>query len=194
MFKKKKPQGSSTNLKNKEKHEKGKLEDYCADSTHGADCNRISDRCNKLHWEAVRMRLVNEIIIHCSAVKPNQTSSAKQIDAWHRNLGWNGIGYHYVVRRDGTIEVGRKLSQIGAHCKGHNAHSIGVCYEGGLDADGKPADTRTEAQKVSLLRVLKQLKTKFPSATIRGHCDFSTKSCPCYDATSELSQLNYNHK
>ena len=83
------------------------------------------------------MRTITLIIIHCSAVRPNQTSSAKEIDLWHRKRGWSGIGYHYVVRRDGTIETGRPEAKVGAHCLNHNKYSIGVCYEGGLDADGK---------------------------------------------------------
>ena len=94
------------------------------------------------------MRIISLVIIHCSAVRPDQTSSAAQIDTWHRKRGFHlGIGYHYVVRRDGQIEPGRPEYMVGAHCKNHNAHSIGVCYEGGLDIRGQPADTRTEAQK-----------------------------------------------
>lgn len=131
------------------------------------------------------MRLVNLIIVHCSAVRPNQTSSAAQIDAWHKKLGWRCIGYHYVIRRDGTIEKGRSEAQAGAHCSGRNKHSIGVCYEGGLDTNGSPADTRTDAQKASLLRLLKELKLRYPSAKIRGHRDFANKACPCFDATKE---------
>ena len=94
------------------------------------------------------MRTITMIVIHCSAVRPDQTSSAAQIDTWHRRQGWKlGIGYHYVIRRDGTIEPGRPEWMIGAHCKNHNAHSIGVCYEGGYDIRGQPADTRTAEQK-----------------------------------------------
>ena len=98
------------------------------------------------------MRTITLIIVHCSAVRPDQTSSAAQIDTWHRKDNhWKlGIGYHYVVRRDGEIESGRPEWMVGAHCLNHNAHSIGVCYEGGLDIRGQPADTRTEAQKKSL--------------------------------------------
>ena len=96
--------------------------------------------------------------MHCSGIRPGQRSSAKQIDAWHRKLGWNGIGYHYVVRRNGTIEKGRPESVAGAHCREHNKHSIGVCYEGGLDAQGHPADTRTDAQKQALKKLLEELR------------------------------------
>ena len=87
------------------------------------------------------MRHITLIILHCSAVRPGQTSSAAQIDTWHRQRGWKlGIGYHYVVRRDGQIEAGRPEYMVGAHCLNHNAHSIGVCYEGGLDIRGQPDD------------------------------------------------------
>ena len=83
------------------------------------------------------MRTITLIIIHCSAVRPYQTSTAAQIDSWHRARGWNGIGYHYVILRDGTVQPGRPEDAVGAHCVGHNAHSIGICYEGGLDVKGK---------------------------------------------------------
>ena len=127
------------------------------------------------------MRLITLIIIHCSAVRPDQTSSAAQIDTWHRRDNhWKfGIGYHYVVRRDGSIEPGRPEWQVGAHCLNHNAHSIGVCYEGGLDIRGQPADTRTEAQKASLRTLLEDLHKRYPRALIVGHRDLDpTKECP----------------
>ena len=115
------------------------------------------------------MRVITLIIIHCSAVRPGQRSSVADIDQWHRDRGWNGCGYHFVVRRDGTVETGRPLEVVGSHCVNHNRHSIGICYEGGLDANGEEADTRTEAQKVALLKLLKQLRERFPRALITGH-------------------------
>ena len=129
------------------------------------------------------MRIITLIIIHCSAVRPDQTSSAAQIDTWHRRDNhWKfGIGYHYVVRRDGSIEPGRPEWQVGAHCRNHNAHSIGVCYEGGLDIRGQPADTRTEAQKASLRTLLEELHRKYPKALIVGHRELDpTKECPSF--------------
>ena len=132
------------------------------------------------------MRRISLIIIHCSGVKPGQLSSAKQIDTWHRNLGWDGIGYHYVIRRDGTIEKGRPETVKGAHCKGHNTHSIGVCYEGGLDASGKAADTRTEAQRESLRSLVKELLERYPKAQVYGHHHFNKfKACPCFEVKGE---------
>ncbi|MCR5470396.1 MAG: N-acetylmuramoyl-L-alanine amidase [Prevotella sp.] len=129
------------------------------------------------------MRTITLIVIHCSAVRPDQTSSAAQIDTWHRQRGFHlGIGYHYVVRRNGQIEPGRPEYMVGAHCQNHNSHSIGVCYEGGLDARGQPADTRTEEQKVALRRLLKDLRGRYPRALIVGHHDLNPhKACPCIE-------------
>ena len=128
------------------------------------------------------MRVITLIIIHCSAVRPDQTSSVAQIDSWHRQRGWKlGIGYHYVIRRDGEIEKGRPEWLTGAHCKNHNAHSIGICYEGGLNIRGQPEDTRTEAQKVSMRRLLEDLHQRYPRAIIVGHNDLNPhKDCPGY--------------
>lgn len=127
------------------------------------------------------MRNISLLIIHCSAVRPGQQSSAKDIDLWHRQRGWRMIGYHYVIRRDGTVEKGRTEETIGAHCAGHNSHSIGICYEGGLDAKGTPCDTRTPQQKAALRKLLDQLRKKYPSSVILGHHDLDTgKACPCF--------------
>ena len=136
------------------------------------------------------MRKITLIIIHCSGVKPGQHSSAKQIDRWHRSLGWQGIGYHYVVRRDGSIEYGRPEQQAGSHSKEHNKHSIGICYEGGLDSKGNPADTRTKEQKKTLLDLIKELKGRYPKALVLGHHDLNKhKACPCFDARAEYEGI-----
>ena len=129
------------------------------------------------------MRVITLIVCHCSAVRPDQQSSAAQIDSWHRQRGFHlGIGYHYVVRRDGTIEPGRPEWLTGAHCLNHNAHSIGVCYEGGLDIRGQPADTRTAEQKASMRRLLEDLHGRYPKALIVGHRDLDPqKACPCIE-------------
>ena len=138
------------------------------------------------------MRIISLVILHCSAVKPDQESSAAQIDTWHRNRGWKlGIGYHYVVRRNGEIELGRPEYMVGAHCLNHNTHSIGVCYEGGVDARGQPADTRTAEQKASLRRLLEDLHRRYPRAIIVGHHDLDPKkACPCIENVArEYSDL-----
>jgi N-acetyl-anhydromuramyl-L-alanine amidase AmpD len=138
------------------------------------------------------MRTITLIIIHCSAVRPDQTSSAAQIDTWHRQRGFHlGIGYHYVIRRDGSIEPGRPEWLTGAHCQNHNAHSIGICYEGGLDIRGRPDDTRTEAQKVAMRRLLEELHGRYPKALIVGHHDLNPqKPCPCIpDVAHEYADI-----
>ena len=134
------------------------------------------------------MRTIKEIIVHCTATEEGRNFSVADIDGWHRRKGWRCIGYHYVVYLDGTIACGRKLSEVGAHCAGHNANSIGVCYVGGL-RNGRPADTRTPQQKMALLRLLFNLKTMYPNAKIYGHKDFSSKACPCFDARAEYGKL-----
>ena len=137
------------------------------------------------------MRTITLIILHCSAVRPDQTSSAAQIDTWHRQRGFHlGIGYHYVIRRNGEIEQGRTEYMVGAHCLNHNAHSIGVCYEGGLDIRGQPDDTRTTAQKVALRLLLEDLHRRYPKALIVGHHDLNPgKSCPNFDAVHEYADM-----
>lgn len=136
------------------------------------------------------MRTITLLIIHCSAVKSDQTSSACQIDEWHKKRGWKCIGYHYLIRRDGSIELGRPESMVGAHCQNHNQHSIGICYEGGLDANGKPTDTRTPEQRASMRALLVELKQSYPRALIMGHNVFNPqKSCPCFDAAKEYQDL-----
>lgn len=133
------------------------------------------------------MRTITLIVIHCSAVKPTQHSSARDIDLWHRARGYHyGIGYHYVIRRDGSTETGRSEWMVGAHVKNHNRHSIGICYEGGLDAQGNPCDTRTPEQKATLLRLLRELRQRYPRALIVGHRDLNPeKACPCFDASQQ---------
>lgn len=137
------------------------------------------------------MRQINYIIIHCSATKAGQDFHASDIDRWHKERGFDCIGYHRVIDLDGTIEKGRNISKPGAHCKGHNADSIGICYIGGLDKDGNPADTRTEAQKESLLELIKNYKKMFPNAKVVGHCDMPNvhKACPCFDAKEEYKDI-----
>ena len=136
------------------------------------------------------MRTVTLIIVHCSANKAGSALRMKDIDRYHRSLGWKGCGYHYVIPTDGTIETGRDEAEVGAHCRNHNRHSIGVCYIGGLSADGKPEDTRTEAQRTALRKLLEVLHRKYPRALIVGHRDLDPrKACPCFDAVGEYADL-----
>lgn len=136
------------------------------------------------------MRIINEIIIHCSATPEGKDYTVEQIKQWHKQRGFSDIGYHYVIYRDGSIHSGRPIERIGAHCLKHNAHSIGVCYIGGVAKDGKtPKDTRTDAQKESLIKLIKELKVKYPKATVHGHREYANKACPCFDAKSEYKNL-----
>ena len=136
------------------------------------------------------MRSITLIVLHCSAVRPGQRSSAADIDNWHRKKHWKGIGYHYVVRRDGSVELGRPLAEPGAHVVGHNRYSIGICYEGGLDANGEETDTRTPEQVKTLRQLVEQLHEAFPKALIVGHHDLNPgKPCPCFDAVAEYRDL-----
>jgi N-acetylmuramoyl-L-alanine amidase len=135
------------------------------------------------------MREIREIIIHCSATPENKSFTAKDIDTWHRQRGYNGIGYHYVIRLDGSIENGRGLEQIGAHAYGHNAFSIGICYIGGCDEKMNPKDTRTPEQTVSLIKLLQVLRQKYPKAKIIGHNEISDKACPSFDVQEWLKTV-----
>ena len=132
------------------------------------------------------MRSINEIIVHCAATREGRDCTVEDITRWHKARGFATIGYHYVIYRDGSIHEGRPLEQIGAHCVGHNKHSIGICYIGGCASDGKtPKDTRTPEQREALLALLRRLKARFPNATIHGHRDFAAKACPSFDAFRE---------
>ncbi len=147
---------------------------------------------------------IRYIVLHCSATRSTQDYSPEALERDHRARGFRGIGYHYYVRRSGEVIPCRPLDQIGAHVRGYNACSWGVCYEGGLDSAGRPADTRTPKQRASLLRLLAQLKGYAPQARILGHRDLSPdrngdgritpeewlKSCPCLEAEDEYVPLN----
>ena len=132
------------------------------------------------------MREITEIIIHCSATKEGHPFFAADIDRWHKAQGWSGIGYHYVIDIDGKVETGRAEYQTGAHAKGHNANSIGICYIGGLDINGKPKDTRTPEQRKSLAELVARLKVKYPKATVHGHNEFANKACPGFNVRKEV--------
>lgn len=135
-------------------------------------------------------RRINEIIVHCTATPEGRDYTVADIRQMHKAQGWVDIGYHYLVYRDGSIHEGRNVDLVGAHCQGHNAQSIGVCYVGGVARDGKtPKDTRTPAQKDALIHLLMQLVCLYPDATIRGHRDFAAKACPSFDATKEYKNL-----
>lgn len=137
------------------------------------------------------MRNIDKLIIHCSATRECDDSvNASVIDRWHKDRGWKGCGYHFIVLIDGTIETGRMIDKVGAHVKGMNKSSIGICYIGGLERDGKtPKDTRTPQQKESLLLLIKTLNKIYPEATLHGHNEFSNKACPSFDVQSQYKDI-----
>lgn len=132
------------------------------------------------------MRQIDRIILHCSATKEGINISSKEIEVWHKERGFTKIGYHYVILLDGTIQAGRSEEEKGAHCQGYNSNSIGICYIGGLDRFRKSKDTRTDKQKTALNWLVKDLKKRYPNATIHGHNEFSKKDCPCFDVKKEF--------
>ena len=142
------------------------------------------------------MREIDLIVVHCSATREGRDYSVETIRKWHTDKGWRDIGYHYVVQLDGTINTGRPLEMTGAHVRGFNRNSIGICYIGGVEATRNSSggwtaiDTRTDSQKQSLLNLLLELKERFPNAVIRGHRDFSPKACPSFDASSEYKWIS----
>lgn len=139
---------------------------------------------------------IRKIIVHCTATPEGKEVSVEQIRDWHVNInGWTDIGYHYVISLDGTVYRGRPEERTGAHTAGHNRFSIAVCYVGGCGPESDPnwamtpKDTRTDAQKSSLLKLLRELKSRYPDAEIYGHRDFSKKACPSFDARKEYANL-----
>lgn len=149
------------------------------------------------------MRDITHIVIHCSATIEGRDHDVKEIDRWHKARGFARIGYHYVIKLDGTRQHGRTEIEVGAHAEGCNAKSIGVCYVGGLGANAKSKDTRTAAQKAALLKLLKELRARYPKAVILGHRDLSPdkdgdgvieahewmKACPSFDARAEYAGI-----
>lgn len=137
-------------------------------------------------------RYITMIVVHCSATNCNRDYTVQQLYHDHVEVNrWRYIGYHFYIRRSGKVESTRPLSLIGAHAKGFNAHSIGICYEGGLDEHGFAADTRTPEQKKAMARLIVQLHQQFPTISqVLGHRDLPRvhKACPCFDA-KELQGL-----
>jgi N-acetyl-anhydromuramyl-L-alanine amidase AmpD len=140
------------------------------------------------------------LVVHCSATAPTQDIGVREITQWHIQRGFDTIGYHYVIRRDGSQETGRPENAIGAHVKGHNAKSVGVCLVGGVSAAGKPENNFTETQFATLGKLLDQLQSRYPKARILGHRDLSPdlngdgiitpnefiKACPSFDVSEWL--------
>lgn len=141
------------------------------------------------------MRDINKIILHCSATREGQNISTETIRGWHVNeRGWSDIGYHFVVLLDGTVDKARPVKRQGAHVRGKNKGSIGVCYIGGCDANMNPKDTRNEAQKKSLEELISYLMESYDDATLHGHNEFSSKACPSFNVQEIYKELIECHE
>lgn len=133
------------------------------------------------------MRTIDTIIIHSTATPAGRAVSVADVTAWHRARGFATIGYHYLIGIDGTVYHGRPLARPGAHCRGHNARSIGIAYAGGALADCRtPADTRTPAQRAALRLLVGALRERFPGVRVVGHRDLAATGCPGFDVATEL--------
>ncbi|MFN3319956.1 MAG: N-acetylmuramoyl-L-alanine amidase [Allorhizobium sp.] len=136
------------------------------------------------------MRIVDEIIVHCTATPEGRVVTVAEIDAWHRARGWSGVGYHRVIGINGERWAGRPLEAVGAHCEDHNQRTIGLVYAGGLAKDARnPKDTRNAAQKQALLAELTELRDRFDIKKVSGHNEYAAKACPCFDASKEYDYL-----
>lgn len=148
-------------------------------------------------------RKINLIVIHCSATREDRDYTPQQLTRDHLARGFNSAGYNFYIRKDGTIVHMRPLELIPAHVTGHNRNSIGICYEGGLNRNGKPSDTRTAEQKEAIAGLLIRLVVQFPDSEICGHRDLSPdkngngtieanewiKMCPCFNAKDEYRNI-----
>lgn len=123
------------------------------------------------------------IVIHCAATPPKADIGRKEIDQWHRDKGWAGIGYHYVIRRNGELEIGRAEDAVGAHVENHNSNSVAICMVGGIDTSGAPDNNFTREQWDTLPNIVARLRERYPNAKVLGHRDFKgvAKACPSFD-------------
>ena len=135
------------------------------------------------------MRDVKYLVLHCTAGPATQTTKAIK-DYWKNNLGWKSVGYHYLINADGTIEQLAQESEITNGVAGFNSVTVHISYKGGVDATNKPKDTRTPQQKESILKLLKELRKRYPKAIIQGHKDFGAKkACPSFEAKKEYANI-----
>ena len=143
---------------------------------------KVEDGKNMMSADSIKF-----LVLHCSASRCDQDYSVEQLRYDHKARGFYDIGYHFYIRKDGTMTQHRKLLEVGAHARPYNRCSIGICYEGGLDEHGKPCNTMTAEQETRLVDLFRNLKILFPKAKIVGHRDLpgtTPKECPCLDAGS----------
>lgn len=136
-------------------------------------------------------RPIREIIIHCTASQEGVHKTVNDIRQQHKKQGWSDIGYHYVIYLDGTLEEGRPINKVGAHCTNHNTGSIGIVYVGGISKNLQPKDTRTPQQKETLIRLVKDLMKLYNLSIyqVKGHCEYANKACPSFDMNEFRKQL-----
>ena len=139
------------------------------------------------------MRTLDRIVLHCSATEEGHPFGAADIRRWHKARGWKDIGYHYVILLDGTVEYGRPVDQVGAHVKGHNSTTVGVCYIGGL-RNGEPVDTMTPEQEIAFLELVYALRKSLGYLTVHGHNEYSAKACPSFVVKEKYPFLNSLHE
>ena len=138
------------------------------------------------------MRKINKIIIHCTATPEGREVTTDDLYKWHvKERGWKDIGYHFFIDLQGCLHECRPIEQTGANTKGQNWDSIGIAYAGGMSKDMAPEDTRTEEQKDAMFDLLLRLVEAYRGVQIHGHCDFSKKACPSFDARKEYENLSY---
>jgi N-acetylmuramoyl-L-alanine amidase len=136
-------------------------------------------------------RKITEIVLHCSATRQGVDIGINTIRQWHLARGWRDVGYHYVIKLDGTIQNGRDISVAGSHVEGHNATTIGICYVGGLNEIGKPADTMTKAQETVFLKLVKQIRAEHSYLPVKGHNDYTNaKACPSFKVLKKWPDIN----
>ena len=136
------------------------------------------------------MRALDKIILHCSATREGQHITVDTIRQWHLKRGWRDIGYHYVIYIDGSVHTGRPIEQVGAHTKGQNTGSIGICYVGGVEKDGKtPKDTLNELQETAMVNLIKALREEYGDMTLHGHNEYAAKACPSFKVYEKFDWL-----
>lgn len=136
------------------------------------------------------MRPLDKIILHCSATREGQHITVDTIRQWHLKRGWKDIGYHFVIYIDGSVHKGRPIEQVGAHTSGQNTGSIGICYIGGVEKDGKtPKDTLNELQETAMVNLIKALREQYGDMTLHGHNEYAAKACPSFKVYEKFDWL-----